>query len=68
MALQINQLQYDSHLNRGTVVLLDMTGTTGDMVQVTFQMKTTGNETQNQINQMLKDRAKQLLQEAMGQL
>jgi hypothetical protein len=68
MPLQLTNLSYDSHGNRGSVVLVDTTGGTGDMVQTSFAMNTTGNETQNQINQMLKTKAKQLLQEAIGLL
>jgi hypothetical protein len=68
MALTLTNLNYDSHANRGSVVLVDTTSGTGDMVQASFVMNTTGNETQNQINQMLKTKAKQMLTDAIALL
>jgi hypothetical protein len=63
MPLHVQGLNYDSKGNRANVVL-SANDATGNMVQIMFQMNTTGNETQNQVNAMLKAAAKALSEEA----
>jgi hypothetical protein len=67
MPLQVNQLMYDSKQNRANVVLVS-NDATGEMVQIGFAMTTTGSETQHQINDMLKAKAKALATEAAALL
>jgi hypothetical protein len=67
MALKINTVLPDSLNKRGEVVLIGQNP--NDMVQLEFDMKNlTGNETENQAIELAKDRAKQLLQEALALL
>jgi uncharacterized lipoprotein YmbA len=61
MPLRLQSLNYDSKQNRAMVVLID---DHGQMIQARFVMNTTGDETQNQVNDMMKAKAKQLFQEA----
>jgi hypothetical protein len=62
MALHLNQLSYDSHQNLATVTITENDVPNSQKTITTFfTMNTTGNETQNQINDMLKQKTKELL-------
>jgi hypothetical protein len=62
MALHLNQLGYDSRQNLASVTITENDVPNSQRtVTVFFTMNTTGNETQNQINDMLKQKTKELL-------
>jgi hypothetical protein len=52
--------------NRANVNIINEDAPGSTIVQVGFPMNTTGNETQNQVNDMIKAKTKEILQAAVG--
>jgi hypothetical protein len=68
MSLQIQNVMYDSKGQRANVNIVNNDISGGQLVQIGFPMPTTGNETQNQVDAMVKQQAKAILQAAIALL
>lgn len=68
MPLQLSNLNYDSKMDRAFVVLIDSQPNGGATVQATFPMNAAPTDTQHDINQRMKAKAKEFLQAAIAEL
>ena len=68
MALQIQNVTPDIANKRGNINLWNSDPNSNDSVNVSFAMHFTGNETLNQANDMIKARAKEILQQSIALL
>lgn len=65
MPLQLQNVLPDLVGKRGSVTLWNPDVNENQQVNITFNIHLTGNETLSQATQMVKDQAKQILQEAL---
>ncbi len=68
MPLQVQNLMYDAKGQRANVNVINNDPPGGQIVQVGFPLATTGNETQNQVDAMVRQKAKEILQAAIALL
>jgi hypothetical protein len=68
VALQIQNVTPDIVNKRGNISLWNSDPNANDSVSLSFAMHFTGNETLNQANDMIKARAKQILQDSIALL